>query len=200
VKVPEGGTATAQDVSETTPVPTTQTATAQAAPLESPASYSIWKLTAEQQTFFDSVAKHSPQQQVQAVRKKLVEVNPNVSEAEIQHVSKDGQLAKFGIRSNAEEIDIWPVRALSNLQHFYYDVLDYRYQPPEIWKHRGLRDLSPLRGLRLRSFQSHGTRIEDLSPLAGMPLSNLNISYIRLLQQTFEDLEFKGQEAGKSSR
>jgi internalin A len=41
-----------------------------------------------------------------------------------------------------------------------------------------VRDLSPLRGMALRSFISNGcTQIADLSPLAGMPLEALSCQH-----------------------
>jgi len=40
-----------------------------------------------------------------------------------------------------------------------------------------IRDLAPLKSLRLEKIDIHGTKVEDLSPLLGMPLDQIGLDY-----------------------
>ena len=110
------------------------------------------------------VAAMPAERQVDAVRKKLVELNPKF----------DGK-ATFIIHNNIVQmfqlytdhvVDISPVKALVHL--------DELQCPGSSFDSKGiLSDLTPLRGLRLKSLTCRETAIADLSPLEGMPLEHL---------------------------
>src|SRR6516162_3857189 len=63
--------------------------------------------------------------------------------------------------------DISPVRALTGLTH-----LECSGSNPGKGR---LSDLSPLKGLKLKSFDCRWTRVTDLSPLRGMPLKEVQV-------------------------
>lgn len=118
--------------------------------------------TPEQQAFFDAVAKLDPEEQVEAVREKMKEVNPEFDgNLWVQYAG--AQVVDLHMRTD-KVTAIWPVRALPNLQGL------------DVSANTGsqLSDLSPLAGLRLSSLQFSATQVSDLSPLAGMPLTSLD--------------------------
>ena len=118
------------------------------------------------------VAAMTTEQQVEAVRKKLVELNPGF----------DGKLTDYGGQGspkldngNIKELriftdsvtDISPVRALKGLSRLYCEGSS---------QGKGqLSDLSPLEGLPLTLLSIGWTQVADLSPLLGMPLTELRI-------------------------
>lgn len=127
----------------------------------------IWKPSPEQQTFFDEVAKLSPQEQLNAVMKKLQEVNPGFDGQYSGQWIQDGKVTRLGFLS-VDVSDIWPVRALSDLTHLTCTG--------KIGGAQGkLHDLSPLAGLPLVYLRCYNTQVSDLSPLAGMKLNYLDI-------------------------
>lgn len=133
----------------------------------------IWTPDATQKAFFDHVATLTPEQQGEAVRKKMVEINPELRDHEITYQIEGGHVAVFGYRSDAMKIDIWPIRAFPQLRAL--DFLGASYTGLGEWKRRGVSDLSPLAGLPLTRLQIQGSLVQDLSPLRGMPLDSLNI-------------------------
>ena len=115
------------------------------------------------------------EKQVEAVSKKLVELNPGF----------DGKLANnFGVDSPVitngmvtmmsfttdHVMDVSSVRALAGL-----DFLSCRGSSLERGK---LRDLSPLKGMTMSFFDcSYNPRLSDLSPLKGMPMAFLTFNH-----------------------
>jgi len=132
-----------------------------------------WTPDATQKAFFDHVATLTPEQQGEAVRKKMIEINPELRDHEITYQIEGGHAAVFGYRSDAMKIDIWPIRAFPQLRAL--DFLGASYTGLGEWKRRGVSDLSPLAGLPLTRLQIQGSLVQDLSPLRGMPLDSLNI-------------------------
>ncbi len=125
----------------------------------------VWKPTSEQQAFFDAVAKLSPEDQIEKVREKLVEVNPQF-DGKAKYKIESGAVVEFSFVSD-EVTDIWPVRAFSELQTLQCAASSYHEAK--------LADLSPLTGLHLTTLACFSTRVSDLSPLSGMPLKSLYI-------------------------
>ncbi|MBW3597297.1 MAG: serine/threonine protein kinase [Planctomycetes bacterium] len=129
-----------------------------------PAPAGTWQPTPEQQAFFDGVAKLPAEEQVEAVRAKLMEVNPEF-DGKVEHriVHKHVTELRF-LMENVTEI--WPVRALAKLQSLGYSGA---------YGQGRLSDLEPLAGMPLSELYLHGTRVSDLSPLKGMPLTRLGL-------------------------
>lgn len=125
---------------------------------------SLWQLTPEQEAFFDEVAKLPPNEQVQAVARKLQEINPGFDGA-VRYQSPEGRAVTTLTLSTVEVAHIWPVRALSELTSLNCSGTK---------ETRGkLRDLSQMAGLKLKSLICSSTEVADLSPLSGMPLNYL---------------------------
>ena len=121
-----------------------------------------WRPTAEQQAFFDYVAKLSPDNQSAAVATKLMEVNPGF-DGNVEHTIEGGQVTSFTCRSE-HLVDIWPIRALARLKELYCEGAGS--------VRAKLSDLSPLQGMALSNFSCARTAVADLSPLEGMPLED----------------------------
>ncbi len=107
----------------------------------------------------------SAERQVQAVSKKLVELNSEF-DGNVKPDIVNGVVVRIDLASD-QISDISPVRACSGLT-----VLEAPAAGPEPGK---LEDLWPLKEMRLINLNVGGTRVADLSPLDGMPISNLNI-------------------------
>ncbi|MBS0208815.1 MAG: protein kinase [Planctomycetes bacterium] len=116
----------------------------------------------------------APEKQLDAVRKKLTELNPGF----------DGQLTGFDgkgvpkIESGAvtelgiyldRVLDISPLRALAGLKVFSGKVAGQTRVT--------FSDLSPLEGMQFTNLMIYNTSVIDLSPLRGMRLTRLNIGY-----------------------
>jgi tRNA A-37 threonylcarbamoyl transferase component Bud32/Leucine-rich repeat (LRR) protein len=111
-----------------------------------------------------SVAALSAQEQVEAVARRLKELNPDF-DGKVTPDIRYAQVAGLTFHTQAVK-DLSPVRALRRLE-----ALEC-YGPPE---RRGiLADLSPLRGLPLKTLSCFDNPVSDLSPLAGMRLEVLN--------------------------
>jgi len=140
------------------------------------------------------------QQQIDAVSKKLVELNPGFDGQMIggYYLKKpkieSGVVTVIGFYTDAVT-DISPVRALSGLKSLHCEgtrnvalgkLTDLSplqgMQLKELCCGRNrLTDLSPLTGMPLTSLFVHTTRVTDLSPLAGMPLVDLSCNNCWLL-------------------
>jgi serine/threonine protein kinase len=120
-----------------------------------------WNTPAFQQWIKD-VAALPAEKQVDAVAKKLQELNPGFDGKEL-HSIDGGAVTELRFASD-NVADISPVRALAHLR-----VLACSGS----WDKRKLEDLSPLRGLKLTFLNCSFSLVSDLSPLAGMPLVEL---------------------------
>ncbi len=108
------------------------------------------------------------EEQIEAVSKKLVVLNPGFGgklysfDRKGPPLIQDGIVTSLGFISK-DVVDISPVRALSGLKH-----LECGSGSEQVAK---LADLSPLRGLQLSTFACNATRVADLSPLSEMKLT-----------------------------
>jgi serine/threonine protein kinase/Leucine-rich repeat (LRR) protein len=113
------------------------------------------------------------EQQIEAVSKKLVELNPGFDGKWTDLEGKgpfnivNGTVIALSLTTD-EVTDISPVRALSALQ-----ILRCRGSASGKGK---LIDLTPLTGLQLKLLDCAYTQVKELSPLRGMPLVNLFFS------------------------
>ena len=111
------------------------------------------------------------EQQIEAVRTKLIELNPGFDGKLTSYSMSDPPKITNGVvtdvRFDAKMVtDISPVRALTNLQ-----VLSCSTGP--VFPRGKLADLSPLQGMKLGLLYCSNTSVSDLSPLQGMPLNSL---------------------------
>lgn len=144
------------------------------------------------QEWAKKVAELPADKQVEAVAKKLVELNPG-SKGVVSHKIEDGVVTQLTVYDSdgrnlflGNLTDLSPVRALRGLK-----ILFYAGRSPtkgNYWEVRGrLADLSPLKGMKLTTLICWNTQISDLSPLKGMPLSivdcfNTNVADLSPLQ------------------
>jgi serine/threonine protein kinase len=123
------------------------------------------KLT-EAERWEKSVAALPADQQVQAVTRRLKELNPRF-DGPVEPSIRDGVV--IGLRFITDRVcDLSPVRPLRRLQS-----LECYGTPSNYGK---VIDLSPLRGLPLRWLIVSDNHLVDLSPLRGMPLKGLGIA------------------------
>ncbi len=120
------------------------------------------------QEWMKGVAALSADKQIEAVVKKLQELNPGfdgkVFGANGPPRFENGVVTDFGFATD-QVSDISPVRALAFLKILHCGASN---------NHPGkLADLSPLAGMRLQRLSCQFNPIADLSPLAGMPLVEL---------------------------
>ncbi|MCX7410801.1 MAG: formylglycine-generating enzyme family protein [Planctomycetales bacterium] len=119
------------------------------------------------QQWMQDVAAMPAEKQVEAVAKKLVELNPKfngkVTGSDIHRSPEidNGSVTQFGFDTDHIS-DISPVRALSKLKALNCS---------SIGRAGNLADLSPLTGMSLSELICKDTAISDLSPLQGMPLT-----------------------------
>lgn len=117
----------------------------------------------ETQRWERSVAALSAEQQVKAVVRRLKELNPAFDDA-VTPTIENGVVT--GLKFFTDDIDdISPVRALAGLT-----ALDCGGRHPRKGR---LSDLTPIKGLALKTLRCGETRVADLTPLKGMPLTTL---------------------------
>jgi Leucine-rich repeat (LRR) protein len=123
----------------------------------------------EAEAWEKSVAALPAQKQVEAVVRRLKELNPGF-DGKVTPTVSDGRVTGLKFNTDAVE-DISPLRALKQLE-----ALECRGSKGE---RRGkLADLSPLRGLSLTVLHFDDNSVSDLSPLKGMPL-NKELGFFR---------------------
>jgi serine/threonine protein kinase len=118
--------------------------------------------TPEFEKWMKDVAAMPAETQVEAVRKKLMELNlgfngdmtPTISEAGVRLMVVTDHI-----------FDISPVKALRGLNDLYCSS--------NVGHTSKFSDLSPLQGLKLELLNISGTKVRDLSPLKKMPLRYL---------------------------
>jgi Leucine-rich repeat (LRR) protein len=104
------------------------------------------------------VAKLPPAEQVKAVTARLRELNPEFK-TPVTHEVEDGIVRALHFRTD-HVVDISPVRALNGLQRLSC--------PGEAEDARVLKDLSPLKGLKLTKLDCSNSAVADLTPLREM--------------------------------
>jgi hypothetical protein len=105
-----------------------------------------------------------PDQQVEAVRQKLQALNPGF-DGNVRSKAEEGEVVELFF-SSAGVTDLSPLRALRALRFL-------SCPGPSFTVHSRLADLTPLRGLPLTKLSIHYTAVEDLAPLQDMPLQEL---------------------------
>ena len=111
------------------------------------------------------------EQQVEAVSKKLVELNPGFDGKVTQQIS-EGVVLELAF-STDHVTDISPVRALLGLKNLNCSGT--------LAANSGvLNDLSPLSGMKLRVLGIQATQVTDLSPLRDMTLTHLRCTYAKI--------------------
>jgi len=110
------------------------------------------------------LAALSAEEQVEAVVKRLKELNPRF-DGGVEPTTRDGVV--IGLAFNTDGVsDLSPVQALTRLED-----LDCCGTAPRLGS---VADLSPLRGLPLKRLRFTDNQVSDLSPLRRMPLKTLN--------------------------
>jgi serine/threonine protein kinase/Leucine-rich repeat (LRR) protein len=139
------------------------------------------------QAWMKTVAALPAEKQVDAVAKKLMELNPGFDGKVTGGYIVKGVVVEVGMKGPVR--DISPVRALAGLKVLgCTDLVElFDLSPLEGMKlerlycsNTQILDLSPLRGMPLSFLHFYGTRVSDLSPLQGMPLTNLNCGNTRV--------------------
>jgi hypothetical protein len=125
--------------------------------------------------FFKEVAALPAEEQVKRVVAKLKERNMDYDGNET-HKIENGQVVEFVVRSGALS-DIGPVRALVDLQHLTCSGLSL---PGGRCSRSEVRDLGPLKGLRLVSLDCAFSEVATLGTLKEMPLRRLCIQGTRV--------------------
>ena len=115
------------------------------------------------------------EQQIEVVRKKLMELNPGfdgkvtgaTGTALISPAVSNGEVTAFGF-STTDVFDVSPIRAFTGLKAL-------RCIGSYTGNREQLSDLSPIQGMGLTFLQFDATSISDLAPLKGMPLTDLRL-------------------------
>ena len=130
------------------------------------------------QQWIGAVAALPAEQQVQAVSKKLIELNPGfdgrLTNADGTGTPQivNGVVTGLGFVSD-NVTDILPLRALPGLKDLNCSGSS--------WQHvSDLSDLSPLAGMTLTKLDCGATQVADLSPLKGMPLTELHCGFTKV--------------------
>jgi formylglycine-generating enzyme required for sulfatase activity len=147
------------------------------------------------QQWMQSVAALPAKKQVEAVSRKLVELNPGFDGKLTGFEGKGGPKIDSGAVTELafdtnNVTDVSPVRALAGLRSLGCRGSFLKGRLSDLSPLRGsqlakldcmdnvaLSDLSPLAGMPLVYLSCHGTRLSDLSPLRGMPLTSLDCGY-----------------------
>jgi hypothetical protein len=139
-----------------------------------------------------SVVGLPAEEQVRRVVARLQELNPGYDGKE-QHQVEGNRVIRLSLSTTAVH-DLSPLRSLKDLEHvtvsgifdksgqktpgLLTDLTPLKGLPLKeliVSVNPGLRDLSPLRGMKLERLQCMTTGVSDLRPLAGMPLLLLYI-------------------------
>ena len=136
-----------------------------------------WNTPAFQQ-WMKTMAALPAEQQVEAVSKKLIQLNPSfdgrLTSADGRGTPKivSGVVTELGFLSD-NVTDISPVRALPGLK-------DLNCRGGSWQRVSNLIDLSPLEGMALTKLDCGATQVSELSPLQGMPLTELNCGFTKI--------------------
>jgi hypothetical protein len=123
-----------------------------------------------QSQWMKEVARLPADQQVDAVLKKLQQSNSDYDGTE-EHKIEGGIVTEFKLATD-NVTDISPLRAFTGLK----ELKCAGSSPGK----GSLYDLSPLKGMVLKSLDFGWTKVSDLSPLQGMPLVNLQFGSTRV--------------------
>ncbi len=143
--------------------------------------------TPEFDQWVKDVASMPAENQVEAVSKKLVELNPDF-DGKVTPTIENGMVARIQFMADSV-IDISPVRAIVGLKSLNCSASTFIVEgglaslaPLEglpltelVFNYTYVADLTPLRGMKLVKLECYGTRVSDLSPLKDMPLASLSV-------------------------
>ena len=127
------------------------------------------------QQWTKSVAAMSAEQQVQAVSKKLMELNPGFDGKVLNQVIENNVVTDLQFFMDSVT-DISPVRVLVGVKVF--GCYGSSQKPGK------LADLSPLKGMPVTNLDCSWTEVTSLSPLTGMPLTRLNCEFTKVTDLT----------------
>ena len=115
--------------------------------------------------WIQSVGRLQPAEQVEAVARRLRDMNPGFDGKVARRIDSDGVVAR--IEFPADHVtNLAPLRALPKLK-------EVSCNGSAAGKGK-LADLTPLQGMPLERVECGWTEVADLAPLAGMPLKYLN--------------------------
>ncbi len=125
------------------------------------------------QAWMKQVAALPAEKQIEAVSKKLIELNPGFDGKLVGEFSNSKPKIENGVvtelKFQPEHVtDITPLRALPGLKVFI--------SMGGLGRSGKLADLSPLEGMKLKKLELQNTQVSNLSPLRGMPLEKLGCS------------------------
>ena len=126
------------------------------------------------ESFSTPVVTTKPETDITWLKNMLLEHNPKLTQEQITAQSLDGKIVRLEIISLYVR-DISSVKKLVDLEA----LVCIAFKPNEnidSAKSAPLKDLTPLKGLRLRELNLFGTNVKDLAPLQAMPLEVLNIA------------------------
>jgi formylglycine-generating enzyme required for sulfatase activity/serine/threonine protein kinase len=116
-----------------------------------------------------SVAALPAEEQVKAVAARLKQLNPDFDGTVTPTIENEVVTELRFLSVNVT--DVSPVRALTGLKLLNCGGIEAKGE---------LANLSPLRGMQLRTLDCNNTRVADLAPLRGMPLKELAFQHTRV--------------------
>lgn len=135
------------------------------------------------QQWVQDVAAMRADKQVEAVSKKLQELNPGF-DGKVTRKTENGVVTELQFFTD-KVANISPVRALAGLKS-----LD---GGNNVRVESALSDLSPLTGMQITKLAMYRTNVDDLTPLKGMPLSELLLQGTRVTDVSpLQGLPLKG--------
>jgi len=114
--------------------------------------------------------KSTPEQIVMYLRQKLTEANPGPRSEEITYKESKGKLIELTIPI-ATVHDITPLQALKELKELKYLHLQGAQK-----RRSELSDISPLQGVALEYLELTFCKVSDVTPLLNMPLKTLHLT------------------------
>jgi serine/threonine protein kinase len=141
------------------------------------------------QQWAKDVAVMPAEKQVEAVTKKLQQLNPEFDGKVIPTITR-GVVTSFEFSPNLVT-DISPVRAFAGLEMLFCIDRGFKTKSKlsnlaplegmKLWRpeviHADLSDLSPLKQMAARNLNFGSTQVSDLSPLGEMPLTYLSLNW-----------------------
>lgn len=153
--------------------------------LKPPAAKTGGAMSAE--TFAAEVAKLPPEQQIERVRQRIMQLNKG-ADVKMTPVIKDGRVESLHLNRVGDVTDLAPVAALKDLKtfaSFYMGVSDFSFLrglPLErlVIMQSKVTDLSMLRGMPLRQVQLTNVFATDLGALTDAPVEDLSVGMSQL--------------------
>lgn len=145
----------------------------------------IWKTPAFKK-WMDGLVLQPPEQQVEAVAKKLQELNPDFDGKVVPTIESRSVTVISLVVDQVTDISplraLWGMRALDLVGNGSEKCRFSDLSPLQDLKlvrlscvRSSVSDLSPLRGMPLDALNCSGTPVADLTPLRGMPLRELSL-------------------------